>query len=385
MVAVTPSAAAGAAAQPFAGRVALVARKEPGVTGTSRFAATLLQALHASGTDVALTPLGLGPLMSALAGAGRRAQLDLVTFFGQYPLAMPRRDVDVYHLATQTLATLCLRRRDRPVVVTVHDIIPYLLRHETELRAYGHAVHRWFDYAAMRGITRAAMIAADSEWTRQSLVRELRIPHDRVRVVRLGIDSALFRPTEPDEGFWERYSLRPERPFALYVGSEDPRKNLASLIRAMAQVPDLQLVKVGAAHHDGEHARLVALAGELGLGQSVHWLRHVPESDLPRFYTAAGVVVLPSMWEGFGLPVLEAMACGTRVVCADATSLPELAGADSIVCEPTPGALAEAMQQALRGHGEQPAEARIEWARSFTWQRTADEMNGVYAEAVARG
>jgi alpha-1,3-rhamnosyl/mannosyltransferase len=91
------------------------------------------------------------------------------------------------------------------------------------------------------------------------------------------------------------------------------------------------------------------------------------------------------MWEGFGLPVLEGMACGTRVVCANATSLPELAGADSILCEPSPAALAEAIQQGLRGDGEQPAEARLAWARSFTWQRTADDMNAAYAAAVAYG
>jgi glycosyltransferase involved in cell wall biosynthesis len=377
--------ASGARATGFAGKVALVARKEPGVTGTSRFAATLLDALRASGTDVELAPLGLGPVAAPLASAAKRAGVDLATFFGQYPLAMPRRAADVYHLATQTLATLCLRRPDRPVVVTVHDIIPYLLRHDRKLRAYGHAIHRWFDYAAMRGITRATVITADSEWTRQTLIRELRIPEERVRVVRLGIDSELFRPTRPDKAFWVRYGLDPDRPFALYVGSEDPRKNVASLIRAMALVPELQLVKVGAAHHEREHTRLIALASELGLDRSVHWLRHVPEADLPRFYTAARVVVLPSMWEGFGLPVLEGMACGTRVVCANATSLPELAGADSILCEPSPAALAEAIQQGLRGDGEQPAEARLAWARSFTWQRTADDMNAAYAAAVAHG
>lgn len=373
----------------FSGRVALVARREPGVTGTSRFAATLLGALRGTRTEVELAPVGLGRGLEAATKAGRRAGVDLGTFFRQYPLALPRRDVDVYHLATQTLATVCLRRVDRPAVVTVHDIIPYLLRHDAELRAYGHAAHRWFDYAAMRGLTRATMLAADSEWTRRSLIRALGIPEDRVRVVRLGIDADLFRPTEPDEGFWQRYGLEAGQPFVLYAGSEDPRKNVAGLLRALAIVrrksPDIQLVKVGAAHHEAEHERLVRLADELGLGQSVHWMSHVPESDLPRFYTAARVVALPSLWEGFGLPVLEGMACGTRVVCANATSLPELAGADSIVCEPSPEGLAGGLEGALRGCDARPADGRIEWARSFTWARTAEEMNGVYGEAVARG
>src|SRR5207302_1114570 len=109
-------------------------------------------ALQASGTRVELTPLRFGLILQTAALAGRRAGVDLTTFFGQYPLRLPPSDADIYHLATQTLATLCLPPRDRPVVVTVHDVIPYLLRHDAELRAYGHPLHRGFDYAAMHGI-----------------------------------------------------------------------------------------------------------------------------------------------------------------------------------------------------------------------------------------
>jgi len=100
-------------------------------------------------------------------------------------------------------------------------------------------------------------------------------------------------------------------------------------------------------------------------------------------YSAAAAFVMPSLWEGFGLPVLEALACGTRVVCADSSSLPEVAGADSILCEPTPEGLARGIESCLRGEGQQPAEARLAWAGRFSWSRTAELMARLYRQALA--
>ncbi|MBV9120749.1 MAG: glycosyltransferase family 4 protein [Chloroflexi bacterium] len=365
-------------------RVAVVARREPGVTGTSRYAATLLRELPEAGVAAELA-CPEDPLVNALNGPGKHIGIDLERFFGQYPRRFPRRDVDVYHLATQTLATLLLRPHlDRPVVVTVHDIIPYLLRADTQFAAYGHAAHRAMDWLAMRGLTHADAIAADSDWTRDTLLRELSVPEHRVRTVRLGVDCDRFRPVTPDEHFWDRYGLAFGQPFILYLGSEDPRKNVASLVRAMAQIkdPELLLVKAGPAHHLREHQSLLRLAQELGIAEKIRWVDHVPEDDLPAFYSAARMFVMPSIWEGFGLPVLEAMACGTRVVCANSSSLPELAGADSIVCDPTPEGLARAIEAGIRGEAQAGAAERLAWAGAFTWRKTAEGTAQLYRDTM---
>ncbi|MBI2888049.1 MAG: glycosyltransferase family 4 protein [Chloroflexi bacterium] len=370
-------------------KVLLLARREVGVTGTSRYAASLLPALRGLGLDAqAEEPARRGG--PALAPLSRRLPgVDLGAFFAHYPLTLPRHDADVYHLSSQNLASALAWRRPRPpVVVTVHDIIPYLLRDDPRLCSYRHPVHRWFDRLAMHGLTRADALLADSHWTKGTLVERLDIPAGRIQVAPLGVDRERFRPCLVPDSFWARYGLRPDARYLLYVGSEDPRKNLEALLRALPLVqashPDLRLLKVGAPYHLAERARLQALAQRLGVQGMLHWLDAVPEDDLPLFYNAARVFVLPSLYEGFGLPVLEALACGTPVVCANAAALPEVAGADSRLCPPVPGALAQAIAAALAPDPSPGArDARIQWAGQFTWERAAREARAVYDRVTA--
>ncbi|HEX5415940.1 MAG TPA: glycosyltransferase family 1 protein [Chloroflexota bacterium] len=367
-------------------RVGLVARREPGVTGTSRYAARLLADLPT--TEVAVSPGWPRGVPGPLARAGQNLGVDLGTFFGHYPYrlaATDRDDCDIYHLTTQNLATLLLVHRfHKPVVVTVHDIIPYLVRGNRHLTSYAHPLHRLFDTLAMHGLKRADLLLADSAWTRGTLIQHLGISGDRVRVVYLGVDTARFRPREVPDTFWSRYGLERGNRHLLYVGSEDPRKNLATLLRAFALVspewPELRLLKVGAAHHPAEHDRLIELAESLGIAAKVRWLSTVGEEDLPLFYNAADLFVMPSYYEGFGLPVLEALACGTRVVSSNAAALPEVAGADCRLCPPTVEGIAEAMREALASRADAKDTAtRVAWAQRFSWTRTAAEVREAYA------
>jgi len=166
----------------------------------------------------------------------------------------------------------------------------------------------------------------------------LKLPPDRIHVVHPGIDLAKFRTMTIPETFWSKYGLDKDIAYILFVGSEDPRKNLATLIQSLAivrkQMKRVKLLKVGPAHYTYERQKLFTLIRYLNMAQDVIFLNYVPEEDLPYFYNAAELLVIPSFYEGFGLPVVEAMACGTPVIYSWAGSLPEVGGEAGIQINP---------------------------------------------------
>ena len=286
-----------------------------------------------------------------------------------------------HHLARYALAL----RRDQPYVVTSHDLIRwYDLTGRALHIARPHGLGRLglhLDYVALR---RAAHVVAPSTATRTDLLRHLGLAPERVTVVPEGIDHELFRPVPPRPVPW---------PYVLFVGSEHPRKNLAAVLRAFALLKsrpatrDLRLVKVGAAG-DGEERfrdRTAALVRELGLEREVVFAGVVPDAELPGWYSGAGCLLMPSHAEGFGLPPLEAMACGTPVVVSTAGSLPEVTGGAALLVEPddVPG-LAGAVERLLH---DEPLRTRLRQqgrarAGEFTWERAARETQRVYERVL---
>src|SRR5215211_5422151 len=274
-----------------------------------------------------------------------------------------------------------------PYVVTVHDLIRYF-----DLKGRGPLIHRpnlrdrlylGLDYA---GIRRAAALIAVSHTTKRDLVRHLGIPPERIAVVYEGVDHARFHPVD---------RRLVDAPYVLFVGSEHPRKNLATLLRAFrllkdeARFRDLRLVKVGAA--GGREApfrrRTLAAVAALGLEDDVVFTGRVPDADLPAYYGGAACLVLPSLYEGFGFPPLEAMACGCPAVVADAGALPEVAGDAALVVTPRdPLALAHAMATLLTDDDARRTLVRrgLERARRFSWERAAERTLAVYRAVEGR-
>lgn len=366
--------------RPRAISIGLVARAEAAITGTSRYADGLRDGLAARGITTRIAPIDTRFLPRPLTSAAGLAGFDLERFFTHFPLRMKTPPVDAYHLTTQNLASVLVTQRLRhPSLVTVHDIIPWLVRHDRALCVYTHRLHRLFDWVAMQGLRRATGLLAVSEWTKRTIVRELGIPASRIQVCYNGLDRKLFRPLTPSDQFRERYGLSASERYLLYVGSEDPRKNIGGLLRAFAAVraqrPDLILLKVGAPQIPERRQQLLALAASLGLADAVRWIDRVPDTDLPQFYAASELLLMPSFYEGFGYPVLESMACGTPVVCADAASLPELAGGAAMLVDPyrpqswlTPIlTLLEDSQQRERAR-----QIGLERASLFTWERASE-------------
>lgn len=366
--------------------VRLVAKDYERFTGIGRYANILTEHLQARGVDAALiTPAY--PLPGFTAELAKRFGYDLTAFFKSYPFSIDAPNDAVIHLTTQSLATIFAFKRQPRSVITVHDILPYILRDTPGFSHYRHALERWFDIWAMRSLGRACRLIADSEYTKQTLIEHLRLPADQIDVVYLGIDHTIFQHRPIQTGIIEQQKLARENgeQYILYVGSEAPRKNLATLIRAFGALyktmPRLRLIKVGKAQHEAQRAPLLALMDELHMRDAVIFIDRVSDDELVDLYNFVDVSVQPSLYEGFGFPVLEAMACGAPVVCADASSLPELAGDAALRFEPrSVDALVEVLKSLLNSEAER-AELRqrgLVQAAQFTWERTADQTLAVY-------
>lgn len=243
-----------------------------------------------------------------------------------------------------------------------------------------------------RAVRRATHILADSESTRQDLIRLWGVPPGRISVLYSGVEPR-FRPIEdPEEQarVRARYGLGPW-PFLLTVGTVQPRKNYPRLIEAFAALvregvfPEGHLVIVG---EEGWKAEGTFEAiRRSGMAERIHWLGFVADEDLPALYSAAAAFALVSRYEGFGLPALEAMACGTPVVVSRTSSLPEVVGDAGVQVDPES---VEDIARGLRVALEDPERraalraAGLERARRFTWEAAARRW-GEIVEALLQG
>jgi len=269
-------------------------------------------------------------------------------------------------------------RRTTRALLTVHDLS---FLHYPE--AFVPALRRYLERVVPRSIARADLVLADSAHTRSDIVSLLGVPPDRVQVLYSGVPPG-FRP-QPELGEGERlrarYGLGDGR-YVLSVGTLQPRKNYVRLIRAFANLepetvePKTQLVIGGG--RGWLYQDIFAEAERHG--DRVRILGFVDEADLPALYRNAALFAFPSLYEGFGLPVLEAMACGVPVVCSNASSLPEVAGDAALLVDPLDvDGLAEAMARALEDADlRRGMVARgVAQAARFTWEQAARQLVGV--------
>lgn len=239
-----------------------------------------------------------------------------------------------------------------------------------------------------RTLKRADMLITDSEFTRLEVASYFNWPLDRIRAVPLA-SSPDFRPRAPDAlaAVLGKYKLRPQG-YSLYAGTIEPRKNLDALLDAYALLPQpvrrqWPLVLAGyRGWHSGQlHARIDRAVAE----GWAHYLGFVEADELPVIYSGARLFVFPSLYEGFGLPVLEAMASGIPVVCSDSSTLPEVAGEAAAMCAPQDvHALSQLIAAGLEDEAwrGQARESGLRRAASFSWRRCAEQTAAVYREVA---
>jgi glycosyltransferase involved in cell wall biosynthesis len=303
--------------------------------GTARYVEHLLAELPD------LVPLRFG-------GPGRASTLLRDVWW--YPVGLPRaaRRLDVLHCPTFRAPL----RSPVPLVITIHDLA--VLRHPGTFNQWS----RRYSRLAVPRVARAArLIVAVSEFTKGEIVDLLRVPEEKIRVVPNGV-SPVFSPD----------GARADGDYVLAVGTLEPRKNLDGAQEAARRL-GLQLLVVG----------------ERGWGdvRVDGWIGRVSDERLAELLRGARCLVYPSLYEGFGLPVVEAMACGTPVVTSAGGATEEVAGAAAVLVDPgDPAAIAAGIEEALARADELRARG-LERARAFSWARAAAETAAVYREAAA--
>jgi glycosyltransferase involved in cell wall biosynthesis len=236
-------------------------------------------------------------------------------------------------------------------------------------------------------VRRARRIYTISEYSKREIVAHLGVPREKVAVVYPAVSAERFRLSPPANAVeTTRKKFGIVRPYLFYTGNHEPRKNLPLLLevfRGLAAGERFQLVIGG--RLDPRRRTFYDSAADLVASRDLVFTGELSEADLPLLYAGATAFVFPSAYEGFGLPPLEAMACGTPVVCANATSLPEVVGDAAVLVPPgDPYALREAISRVLASPGlrSELREQGIAQARRFSWDRAAREVIALYEEAV---
>jgi glycosyltransferase involved in cell wall biosynthesis len=296
-----------------------------------------------------------------------------------WPLELSRLPIDLLH-SPDFIPPFAGRFRR---VITVHDLnflyYPQFLTAES---------HRYYNDQIKRAVQIADHILADSHATRLDLIKLLNVPDEKITVVWLAPNAKVYRPLQPEGVAAARARLQLPDRFILFVGTLEPRKNVAGLLRAYRLLRDRDphspdLILAGSRGWLFDETR--ALIGELRLTDRVRWIDSPVDTDLAALYNAASVFVLPSHYEGFGLTVLEAMACGAPCLISDRGSLPEITGGAAVEIDPDDVTeLAEALKGVLNdGQLQQQLRHKgFERVAEFSWERCARETLAVYQRVL---
>jgi glycosyltransferase involved in cell wall biosynthesis len=341
-------------------------------SGVGYYCEELLKALLAIDHDNEYFVFSHQPVVFKSASSNGNVRFSSSRFFpiravylhGLLPGLLENAQADLCHY-TNFLAPLTDKR---PYVVTIHDMGLNTLRHAHPL------AKRIYTRRLIPSVARnARLVLTNSEFSKWEIVRHLGISEDRIRVTPLAA-SPEFAPRPGPGG----------KPYFLYVGNLEPRKNLERLIEAFARMPgkDHDLVIAGNSLYRAEGVS--EKARETGLNGRVKFIGYVPREDLPELYSGATAFVYPSLLEGFGLPVVEAMACGTPVITTRGSSLIEVAGGAALlvggldVREMTEAMCRLAEDRSLR---ETLSRKGLKRSAEFSWQRTAELTLDAYLEA----
>ncbi len=344
-----------------------------------RYADALGDALRAQGYDatdyVAARPLpGLSGIADTLGNYLWRTLI--------YPPLARFHQGEINHIIDHSYAHLLGALDPRRTVVTCHDVAPLAQGRQ------GSGVARRLWQHSFRAMMRAAYIITVSAFTRDELLVCCDYPPERVVAIHNGVDASFFAPAPPDQvaALRRRVAPRQGQRIALHVGSCQPRKNIETLLNALARLDDVDwlFAQVGG-RFSAEQRGLIE---ELGLEERIIQPGPVSEDELRLWYAAADAFAFPSLYEGFGLPVAEAMAAGLPVVCARAASLPEItalpdAPPAALLVDPhDEAALARALAQALADEPQRQeliARGRVR-AHQLTWAATARRTAAVYEQ-----
>ncbi len=281
---------------------------------------------------------------------------------------------NIKHLTSQELAYLLNSIKMDKSVVTCYDLIPWAYEKN----------HSKIWKNNISGLKKADRIMTISEFSKSEIIKYLNYPEDRIHIVSAAVDHDLYQQKR-EKTVLSKINLPLDKKYILYVGSETPRQNLKLLLKAFnklkKKLPDIKLLKIGDPQSYGARKQLLNSINDTGLQNDVIFLGYVSEEELPKWYNASDLLVYPCLYAGFGLPPLEAMACGTPVITSNTSSLPEVVDDAGIMVDPTDvDSMTLKMYEILTNHGLRMdlIEKGLKRAQTFTWDKAANETYVVY-------
>jgi glycosyltransferase involved in cell wall biosynthesis len=281
---------------------------------------------------------------------------------------------NIKHLTSQELAYLLNSIKMDRSIVTCYDLIPWAYENN----------HSKIWKNNISGLKKASIILTISEFSRDEIVKYLNYPEERIHIVSAAVDHDLYQKRR-DKSILSKLNLPLDCKYILYVGSETPRQNLKFLLKAFnklkKKLPNVKLLKIGEPQSYGARKKLLNSINDMGLQNDVIFIGYVIEEELPKWYNASDLLVYPCLYAGFGLPPLEAMACGTPVITSNTSSLPEVVDDAGIMVDPyNVDSMSLNMYEILTNQGLQTDLMRkgIKRAKLFNWDKSARETREVY-------
>ena len=366
------------------GYITYALERNPG--GIGQYTRCLLEALCSAGCDPVILQSGGWPegimnnRYSTIPLPGSK-YLPGLLILGQIEIGWQARQnkLRLVHDPTGTVPlAFCSSKR----VTTIHDAIPYIYPEmSTTMERLVYNV--WLPIA----VKQIDAVITNSQHSKSDLMKHLKLTGSKVTVTQLAADSKFKILAEEEYApILERAGV--ERPYILFVGSVEPRKNVLRLLEAYHKVLKWsrrwQLVIVGGRNY-WKTSRVAQKVEQLELQGQVKFTGFIPDKDLPAIYNGADLFCLPSLYEGFGLPVLEAMACGVPVITSNSSSLPEVAGEAAILIDPyNVDEIASAMERILKDPvlAQELRQRGLARAAQFTWEKTARETIAVYEKVL---
>lgn len=312
--------------------------------------------------------------------------------YWRYPQAIKKKAADIFHVIDHSDGHLVrwLKSTTAPVVATCHDLInllqPANANHQAALPMLSSALWNY----SVKGLRGADHVVTVSAHTAKDVRNLLDIPDNNLTVVHNAVEAVFHQlPANTVKPVFDQYKIPPERFCLLNVGSSQPRKNITTVLKVMAKLVSQQsdasvgqsihLIKAGADFT----AEQLSIIQAYGLANHITHIRNPDKATLVKLYNAADVLVAPSLYEGFGITILEAMACGTPTITSTVSSLPEISGDAAILVEPND---VDAIASAILSLKAAPLlcqeliEKGLEHVKAFTWQNSAEKVSQVYEQ-----
>jgi len=295
-----------------------------------------------------------------------------------YPLIVKKKvnKANIKHVTRQDLAFLLELMDLKKTIVTCYDIIPI---------AYYNTLNPTWKLNA-KGLKKAEKIITISEFSKLDIIKYIEVPEENIEIIPPAVDYNLYYLNRNRKAL-KKYKIEEDELVVLYVGAEDPRKNVHFLISSFSKLKDklqkVKLLKVGLPNDVGVRGKLLNHIESLNLQKDVIFAGYVSENELAEIYNAVDLFVFPSLYEGFGLPPLEAMACGTPVITSNTSSLPEVVGDAAITVDPYDSdKFAEEMYEMLTNEDlrKEMIKKGLERSSLFKWEDSAKKTLKVYKE-----